>query len=81
MESLPPYSPFLSPAEELYSARRRKVYDGRPGTRTTLLAATGTARAGENLERQEVQKHCPMTPRTALHVRVLSQGYAPCSHF
>ncbi|XP_015807069.2 insertion element IS630 uncharacterized 39 kDa protein-like [Nothobranchius furzeri] len=36
---LPPYSPFLNPIEEFFSAWRRKVYDRQPQTRIPLLQA------------------------------------------
>ncbi|KAJ8332376.1 hypothetical protein SKAU_G00425490 [Synaphobranchus kaupii] len=36
---LPPYSPFLNPIEELFSAWRWKVYDRNPHERMTLLQA------------------------------------------
>ncbi|KAJ8008780.1 hypothetical protein DPEC_G00081970, partial [Dallia pectoralis] len=36
---LPPYSPFLNPIEELFSAWRWKVYDRQPLERATLLQA------------------------------------------
>lgn len=36
---LPPYSPFLNPIEEFFSAWRWKVYDHRPHDRMTLLDA------------------------------------------
>ena len=35
----PPYSPFLNPIEELFSACRSKVYDRQPYERLTLLEA------------------------------------------
>lgn len=43
MEFLPPYSPFLNPIEEFYSAWRWKVYDRQPHTQITLLAAMDAA--------------------------------------
>lgn len=36
---LPPYSPFLNPIEEFFSAWRWKVYDRNPQTRIPLLQA------------------------------------------
>lgn len=39
IEFLPPYSPFLNPIEEFFSAWRWKVYDRQPHTQMTLLAA------------------------------------------
>lgn len=36
---LPPYSPFLNPIEEFFSAWRWKVYDRNPQTRVPLLRA------------------------------------------
>ncbi|XP_044066956.1 uncharacterized protein LOC122883003 isoform X2 [Siniperca chuatsi] len=43
MEFLPPYSPFLNPIEEFFSAWRWKVYDRQPHTQMTLLAAMDAA--------------------------------------
>ncbi|XP_044052938.1 uncharacterized protein LOC122876529 [Siniperca chuatsi] len=43
MEFLPPYSPFLNPIEEFFSAWRWKVYDCQPHTQMTLLAAMDAA--------------------------------------
>ncbi|KAM4592404.1 uncharacterized protein PAE49_011102 [Odontesthes bonariensis] len=43
MEFLPPYSPFLNPIEEFFSAWRWKVYDRQPHTQITLLAAMDAA--------------------------------------
>ncbi|KAI7813016.1 hypothetical protein IRJ41_013688 [Triplophysa rosa] len=43
MEFLPPYSPFLNPIEEFFSAWRWKVYDRHPHTQMTLLAAMDAA--------------------------------------
>lgn len=43
MEFLPPYSPFLNPIEEFYSAWSWKVYDRQPHTQMTLLAAMDVA--------------------------------------
>lgn len=43
IEFLPPYSPFLNPIEEFFSAWRWKVYDHQPHTRMTLLAAMDAA--------------------------------------
>ncbi|TWW80190.1 hypothetical protein D4764_01G0000050 [Takifugu flavidus] len=43
MEFLPPYSPFLNPIEEFFSAWRWKVYDREPHTQVTLLAAMDAA--------------------------------------
>ncbi|KAL7852197.1 hypothetical protein SRHO_G00179820 [Serrasalmus rhombeus] len=40
---LPPYSPFLNPIEEFFSAWRWKVYDRQPHTQMTLLAAMDAA--------------------------------------
>ncbi|XP_051570452.1 uncharacterized protein LOC127450403 isoform X1 [Myxocyprinus asiaticus] len=39
MEFLPPYSPFLYPTEEFFSAWRWKVYDHRPHDQLSLLGA------------------------------------------
>lgn len=39
MEFLPPYSPFLNPIEEFFSAWRWKVYDHRPHNQLSLLDA------------------------------------------
>ncbi|KAI7790162.1 hypothetical protein IRJ41_011132 [Triplophysa rosa] len=39
MEFLSPYSPFLNPIEEFFSAWRLKVYDRQPHTQMTLLSA------------------------------------------
>ena len=36
---LPPYSPFLNPTEEFFSAWRWKVYDRQPYARMPLLQA------------------------------------------
>ncbi len=43
MEFLSPYSPFLNPIEEFFSAWRWKVYDRQPHTQMTLLAAMDAA--------------------------------------
>jgi len=43
MEFLSPYSPFLNPIEECFSAWRWKVYDRQPHTQMTLLAAMDAA--------------------------------------
>lgn len=43
MEFFPPYSPFLNPIEEFFSAWRWKVYDRQPHTQMTLLAAMDAA--------------------------------------
>lgn len=43
IEFLPPYSPFLNPIEEFFSAWRWKVYDRQPHTQMTLLAAMDAA--------------------------------------
>ncbi|KAL6458786.1 hypothetical protein MHYP_G00322580 [Metynnis hypsauchen] len=43
MEFLPPYSPFLNPIEEFFSAWRWKVYNRQPHTQMTLLAAMDAA--------------------------------------
>ena len=43
IEFLPPYSPFLNPIEEFFSAWRWKVYDCQPHTQMTLLAAMDAA--------------------------------------
>ncbi len=43
MEFLSPYSPFLNPIEEFFSAWRWKVYDRQPHTQMTLLAAMNAA--------------------------------------
>ncbi|MGH0164636.1 UNVERIFIED_CONTAM: hypothetical protein FKN15_052414 [Acipenser sinensis] len=40
---LPPYSPFLNPIEEFFSAWRWKVYDRHPHERATLLLAMDEA--------------------------------------
>ncbi len=39
MEFLSPYSPFLNPIEDFFSAWRWKVYDRQPHKQMTLLAA------------------------------------------
>ncbi|XP_026213312.1 uncharacterized protein LOC113160317 isoform X1 [Anabas testudineus] len=43
MEFISPYSPFLNPIEEFFSAWRWKVYDRQPHTQMTLLAAMDAA--------------------------------------
>ncbi|KAL6477133.1 hypothetical protein MHYP_G00156320 [Metynnis hypsauchen] len=43
MEFLPPYSPFLNPIEEFFSAWRWKVYDHQPHTQMSLLTAMDAA--------------------------------------
>ncbi|KAI7812952.1 hypothetical protein IRJ41_012596 [Triplophysa rosa] len=43
MEFLSPYSPFLNPIEQFFSAWRWKVYDRQPHTQMTLLAAMDAA--------------------------------------
>lgn len=43
MEFLPPYSPFLNPIEEFFSAWRWKVYDHQPHTQMNLLTAMDAA--------------------------------------
>ncbi|KAL7862608.1 hypothetical protein SRHO_G00115920 [Serrasalmus rhombeus] len=43
MPFLPPWSPFLNPIEEFFSAWRWKVYDRQPHTQMTLLAAMDAA--------------------------------------
>lgn len=43
VEYLPPYSPFLNPIEEFFSAWRWKVYDRCPHTQMALLAAMDAA--------------------------------------
>nr|XP_023660024.1 uncharacterized protein LOC111839919 [Paramormyrops kingsleyae] len=43
VEFLPPYSPFLNPIEEFFSAWRWKVYDHRPQNQMSLLDAMNAA--------------------------------------
>ena len=43
VEYLPPYSPFLNPIQEFFSAWRWRVYDRRPHVQMALLAATDAA--------------------------------------
>ena len=43
VEDLSPYSPFLNPIEEFFSAWRWKVYDRRPHAQMALLAAMDAA--------------------------------------
>lgn len=50
MVFLPPYSPFLNPIEEFFSAWRWKVYDHRPHNQMSLLAAMDAACDGITAE-------------------------------